>query len=372
MPIVCLGDFGQLPPVTKIPGRAATLANSPASSPLFEVFREYSLTQAMRSRGDAEFTAFCDTLADGNACDGAFEAEFPACISVTASEEEALQAYLDGGVDADRVDWSDGYPDPLSLMTNRVYKSAVLAYTNDIVDEYNEYISDYVAHALKIPSAAWHTSTAFHAPAGESGDNFATFDVMNMYTGSGVPAATLSMFPGMYMQLMRDFLPSQGLVNGAYVIPVSFTKNTVTVVNVTRGSAFFGQKDTLFRFLFKCQLKDVMEFNRRQFPLRAAYAGTVHKYQGDTIDENGLLLIHASNCFAHGQLSVAFSRARRAAQVMVVADEESTYRRVVHGMAYREFLELAPRADEDGYDSEGVDDGPGPIDELYDTREDWW
>ena len=126
------------------------------------------------------------------------------------------------------------------------------------------------------------------------------------------------------------------------------------------------------RFLFKCQLKDVMEFNRRQFPLRAAYAGTVHKYQGDTIDENGLLLIHASNCFAHGQLSVAFSRARRAAQVMVVADEESTYRRVVHGMAYREFLELAPRADEDGYDSERVDDGPGPIDELYDTREEWW
>ena len=57
---------------------------------------------------------------------------------------------------------------------------------------------------------------------------------------------------------------------------------------------------------------------------------------------------------------------------MVVADEESTYRRVVHGMAYREFLELAPRADEDGYDSEGVDDGPGPIDELYDNREDLW
>ena len=234
-----------------------------------------------------------------------------------------------------------------------------------MVNEYNEKISKYVAKQLGYGPSNWYTSTAYHEAVGERSDNFATFDAMEAYTTPGAPAATLAMFPGMLMQLMRNFLPSQGLVNGAYVVPVQFTKNTVTVINVTRGSAFYGQKDTLFRFLFKCHLKGVMEFTRRQFPLRAAYAGTVHRYQGDTIDRGGRLLIHASNCFAHGQLSVAFSRAQRASQVIVVANLDGVRQRKVVGMAYREFLDLAARAEVDvEYDSDEVDEGPGPLEEF--------
>ena len=375
MPIVCLGDFGQLPAVTKAPGRAATLANSPASSPLFEFFHQLQLSRPMRTRDDPAFAQFCDVLADGNNKDGSYTAQVPRDIPMTSSETKALNAYLTGSFEWTNVSWDDEekYPEPLSLMETRLYKSAVLAYTNDIVNEYNDKIAEFVAEQLGFGPRHWYHSTAYHEVVGERSNNFATFDAMTTYHSPSAPAASLAMFPGMLMQLMRNFLPSQGLVNGAYVVPIEFTKNTVTVVNVTRGSAFYGQRDTLFRFQFRCHLKDVMEFNRRQFPLRPAYAGTVHRYQGDTIDTAGQLLIHASNCFAHGQLSVAFSRAQRAEQVRVVADREAVTKRVVVGVVFREFLSLAPTegGGDGSYDSDEVDDddGGGPLDEFEEEYE---
>jgi len=47
-------------------------------------------------------------------------------------------------------------------------------------------------------------------------------------------------------------------------------------------------------------------FTRTQFPLSVAYAVTVHKSQGQTYKNIGL--IFSGNPFAHGQLYVALSR----------------------------------------------------------------
>ena len=48
--------------------------------------------------------------------------------------------------------------------------------------------------------------------------------------------------------------------------------------------------------------------SRRQFPLRLAYSMTINKAQGQTFEKVGLYLQRP--CFSHGQLYVAFSRAR--------------------------------------------------------------
>ena len=50
------------------------------------------------------------------------------------------------------------------------------------------------------------------------------------------------------------------------------------------------------------------QLRRRQFPLRLSYAMTINKAQGQTFDKVGILLRRP--CFSHGQLYVAFSRAR--------------------------------------------------------------
>ena len=48
------------------------------------------------------------------------------------------------------------------------------------------------------------------------------------------------------------------------------------------------------------------EFTRKQFPVRLAYAMTINKAQGQTLNRVGIYL--PDNVFAHGQLYVALSR----------------------------------------------------------------
>ena len=54
---------------------------------------------------------------------------------------------------------------------------------------------------------------------------------------------------------------------------------------------------------------------RTQFPLRLSYAISINKSQGQTFEKIGIFLRRP--CFSHGQLYVAFSRARAFRHVKV-------------------------------------------------------
>eukprot|EP00662_Eupelagonemidae_sp_cell21_P057901 gene57901-biopygen29285 len=58
------------------------------------------------------------------------------------------------------------------------------------------------------------------------------------------------------------------------------------------------------------------EFRLPPCPLRVAYAGTLHKAQGKTLDRALLVLTH--DCFAHGQLYVGLTRVAGAADIAVL------------------------------------------------------
>jgi hypothetical protein len=331
--VVCCGDFGQLSPVQRLPGRRAALAVSVHSHPLFPEFLPLKLLESLRSRGDPIHARFCDTLANGNGQDGFFSCNVPREVRMTQYRDSALSIYLDNGLGH----YKHGESCLIDLANTRLYKSAIICYSNEQVDSFNDIVSNRVITELALEAHEIWDAVAFEMP---NLDDYSIIseDTMIAHNEPGMPPHTLSLFTGALVVLTRNFLPSRGLVNGALLLVTAHTPNTVSVMNVTRDSPFFGEKDTLFRFEFDITIKNLTSFKRKQFPLKLAYAGTVHKFQGDTIHEE-LLLVCQKPSFAHGQLSVAVSRGTSCAKTAILTTDVNVMTRCLNGLVYREFLD---------------------------------
>ena len=75
--VICSGDFGQLSPVTYMPGRASALAVSIKEHESFKCFERLLLRKSERHVDDPGFTGFTDALADGHGKDGYFNIAVP-------------------------------------------------------------------------------------------------------------------------------------------------------------------------------------------------------------------------------------------------------------------------------------------------------
>lgn len=74
---------------------------------------------------------------------------------------------------------------------------------------------------------------------------------------------------------------------------------------------------------FKIEDKDTVIAKRTQFPLRLAYAISVHKSQGMTLPH---VLVHLNRCFVPGQAYVALSRAKTIEGLVIASIHEKVIR----------------------------------------------
>jgi len=137
---------------------------------------------------------------------------------------------------------------------------------------------------------------------------------LNPLEVSGMPSHKLPLKIGTPVILFRNLDPSTRLCNGTCLIVRRFTMRIVEAEIITGK----GADNVAFipRIKFISDNKDLpFTFARKQFPLRLAYAMTINKSQGHTFSHVGLHFV--DDVFSHGQLYIAFSRAKAPGNVKV-------------------------------------------------------
>ena len=114
----------------------------------------------------------------------------------------------------------------------------------------------------------------------ENNDDLLRFnsEYLNTLTPNGFPLHVISLKPGMPMMLLRNLNPREGLCNGSRLVYERSLDNKVLQCKLV-GS---GRTVLIPRITFIPKLGEYpFSWQRRQFPVRTAFAITINKSQGN-------------------------------------------------------------------------------------------
>ena len=142
-----------------------------------------------------------------------------------------------------------------------------------------------------------------------------------------MPPHQLNLKVNTIVMLLRNLSLKDGLCNGTRLVVRNLRENTLDC-EVLTGVAV-GDRVIIPRISL-CPSDSNLPFQikRIQFPVRLSYAMTINKSQGQTFDKVGIYLQRP--CFTHGQLYVAFSRAKSFEGVKVKVCESRSQGYVGH------------------------------------------
>lgn len=127
---------------------------------------------------------------------------------------------------------------------------------------------------------------------------------------------TLILAIGAQVMLLTNMNPELGLVNGSRGVVTGFT-NDVPIVQFMKGLPVqIGP--------YSWEIDDLKGVERVQIPLRLAYAITIHKAQGATLDS--ALIDIGSSTFEYGQAYVALSRVKNLESLYIWDLDEKAFR----------------------------------------------
>ena len=164
-------------------------------------------------------------------------------------------------------------------------------------------------------------STSIDQSIGEQDEFSPTTEFLNRQTPSGFPHHELLLKTGMRVMLIRNLNVGQGLANGT-LLRVETARNMFVRAVVLTGPAK-GNIVGIPPISFVCDATESQfAFKRLQLPLVPAFAFTIHKAQGQTLNRVGLDLTNP--VFTHGQLYVAISRIHNASDMRIIGTPESS------------------------------------------------
>jgi len=358
--VITMGDMRQIAPVVVNGDKVDVLNHSITSSPLWRNFSIKKLTKNMRllhlqtnNSSRMEYMEnqrqYGEMLLDiGNGTKRAVNLESnDTSQKTTEGTTIELQGCLRIADKKEAINFVFTAP----LNPDLVSKMAILAGTNEEVDEWNQEVQKLNAYPL--------ITLASHDELAESDDphnilrSMLTDDVLNSYNKNGVPPHTLKLKINDTCIVLRNLNKKEGLTNNTRVRIIAITTKCVRVQTITEQKKSFSIPR--IRFKFRLPFGRSFELLRTQFPLRLAYCISINKSQGNIVLFQSCKLSNMriigqelSKClldlrtppFAHGHLYVALSRIRKYTDIAVYTNDENIINGVVttENVVYPELL----------------------------------
>jgi hypothetical protein len=312
-----MGDFRQLAPVV-----VGTVSESSvyeaciASSPRWSTVSQFDFTTLVRQAEDPVYGAFVQSIGNGGVA-------IPDCILgsctrkskfVAVYGEEAEAQFSSIGGDLIQVPHAvfvcekqsvvDAvYPDLRGAGLSLSQPRCILVCTNKQKDEWNCFVqSQFSGECTRLP--AGHVLRR---------GNLSDTDMQNLSKQS-VPSGVLDLKVGDVCLVISPVCVEEGGICNNTRVRIEAIHSNLKVIRVKP----IGPNSTSYwlprRWYRNIDMGKHGVIDRLQFPLQLAFAMTVHKAQGQTLEFAALDC--TSPCFAHGQLYVALSRVRKSESIL--------------------------------------------------------
>lgn len=277
------GDFRQTLPVVPKGSRSAIVSSAMNRCSFWNRVQKFKFTRNMRLAASnlneeevekrANYSQWLLDIGDGVISD----VQIPNQYLIKGSISDLIQAVFPN---FDSVD-----------------KCAILAPTNLSVDTTNDEVLNRIPGDVK---------TYFSCDEVQNETSVYPVDFLNQLNISGLPPHRLNLKIGAVVMLLRNLNPSKGLMNGSRMKILQMMNRVLKVELLTGANA--GSVHFIPRIkLMPSDSTLPFEMARTQFPIKLAYAITINKAQGQSLERVGLYL--DNQVFSHGQLYVALSRA---------------------------------------------------------------